>query len=288
MLLVQAPALLSFSATLSAQSDASGKKKSFEMDFDAELAQLANTEALVSDIRRDRTDRTEEDNALREGLAVPRAFKSARKISKRATSLIIASEVSGIAQYQQRFHNPTWPGGTSGVTIGVGYDLGFVNIREYRGAWSYYLGAEDFAALAECCGLQGALADKALERVGRIDIPWKVASRQFEEQIQPRCTGETQGVLANCDVLSADSLGALVSLVYNRGAAGFVVPASKDPGGRFTEMRNIKTLMDAKQFAGIPGQLLAMRRLWQSDPHGQGLVLRRELEAQLFSIGLVA
>jgi hypothetical protein len=51
-------------------------------------------------------------------------------------------------------------------------------------------------------------------------------------------------------------------------------------------MRNIRDLMVAKRFAEIPAQLLAMRRLWLRTPGGQGLVLRRELEAQLFSLGL--
>jgi len=46
--------------------------------------------------------------------------------------------------------------------------------------------------------------------------------------------------------------------------------------------------MEVKRFSDIPAQLRAMRRLWQKTPGGQGLVLRRELEAQLFSLGLAA
>jgi len=281
---------LSLTITLSTRSSAavsgSAPAESVETNFDSELAKLANTESFVSANRRDRADRIEEANAFPQGLAVPRALKSTKKISERATSLIISSEVSGVPQYNQKFHNPTWPGGGSGVTIGVGYDLGFVSAREFHEAWSHYLVAQDFNALLGCCGLQARLAREALDRVGHIDIPWQVADRQFREEIRPRCIGETQSVLPNCDLLSPDSLGALVSLVYNRGAAGFLVPSPKDAAGRFTEMRNIRSLMDAKQFDGIPAQLLSMRRLWEAAPDGRGLVLRRELEAQLFSIGL--
>lgn len=217
-----------------------------------------------------------------------RAFPSSRKISKRASALIISSEVSGASQYMQRFHRPSWPGGSSGVTIGIGYHLGFVNHSEFSGDWSAYLGREDFRALAGCCGMYAQRARTALREVLRVDIPWQIANRQYEEQVQPRRIGETEAVLRNCDALSPDSLGALVSLVYNRGAAGFLVPASKDRPGRFREMRNIRDLMQAKRFTEVPAQLLAMRRLWQRTPGGQGLVLRRELEAQLFSLGLLA
>jgi GH24 family phage-related lysozyme (muramidase) len=261
-------------------------RREFEDHFDSLLGELARTPSLSSGIRRDEDDRIAEGAALAQEQTFIRAFPSTRKISKRATSLIISAEVSGVSQYTERFHRPTWPGGSSGVTIGIGYDLGFVRVADFHGDWSAYLPAEDFRILSACCQLQGARARAAVNSVARVDIPWPVASRQYEEQIQPRRIGETETVLRNCDLLSADSLGALVSLVYNRGAAGFLVPQTKDPSGRFTEMRNIRTLMETRKFAGIPAQLLAMRRLWQKSRGGQGLVLRRELEAQLFSLGL--
>jgi len=250
------------------------------------VGQLASTPLQDSGLRRDQGDRIAESTALPEEQIFIRALPSLRRISSRATSLIISAEVSGASQYMQRFRRPTWPGGGSGVTIGIGYDLGFVRVNDFRNDWGAYLGAEDFRVLSACCGLQAGRARSALPSVTRVDIPWTVADRQYEEQVQPRRIGETESVLPNCDALSADSLGALVSLVYNRGAAGFLVSESKDTSGRFREMRTIRTLMAAKRFAEIPPQLLAMRRLWQRTPGGQGLVLRRELEAQLFNMGL--
>jgi GH24 family phage-related lysozyme (muramidase) len=283
--LLSVQAALALPACLEAQGGASSKRN-FESSFDALLGRLSNAGSLELGLRRDQTDRVEENNALPQGQVFIRALPSTARISKRATSLIISSEVSGVSQYMQRFHKPTWPGGSSGVTIGIGYDLGFVNLREFRGDWADYLGAADFALLASCCGVHSEPARAVLQSVSRVDIPWPVANRQYEEQIQPRRIGETQSVLRNCELLSPDSLGALVSLVYNRGAAGFLVPATKDPAGRFREMRKIRDLMEAKSFSGIPLQLLSMRRLWEKIPGGEGLVLRRELEAQLFSLGL--
>lgn len=286
LLLAQSMLALTVPGVSGAQSTAPLTRREFENNFDSLLNELAA--AGAAGVRRDQTDRIEEGAALAAGQIFLRAFPSSRKISRRATSLIIASEVSGASQYMHRFHNPTWPGGSSGVTIGIGYDLGFVNLREFHADWSDYLPAADLRALAACCGLQAARARSALHEVARVDIPWPLANRQYEEQIQPRRIGETEAALRNCDLLSPDSLGALVSLVYNRGAAGFLVPGDKDPAGRFREMRNIRELMEARRFADVPLQLLAMRRLWQRTPGGQGLVLRRELEAQLFSLGLTA
>jgi GH24 family phage-related lysozyme (muramidase) len=276
---------LSLPARLPADSQAPSRRD-FENSFDLQLDQLSSTAFPQSGIRRDQLDRLAEGSALPGDELFIRALPSLRKISKRASALIISSEVSGVSQYTQRFHRPTWPGGSSGVTIGIGYDLGFVNLREFGADWTDYLDGDEFRALSGCCGLYGERARSALRDVSRVDIPWPLANRQYEEQIQPRRIGETEAVLRNSGLLSPDSLGALVSLVYNRGAAGFLVPQNKDPAGRFREMRNIRYLMEAKRFAEIPAQLLAMRRLWQRAPGGQGLVLRRELEAQLFSLGL--
>lgn len=279
-------AALGVPVSLHAQGATSGKRE-LQSSFDALMNKLASAPADDSGIRRDQSDRIDEGQELTRQLFT-RAFPSSTRISERATSLIIASEVSGVSQYRERFHKPTWPGGSSGVTIGIGYDLGFVNIKEFRSDWGTYLPRADFALLSECCGVHSQRARTVLQSVARVDIPWPVANRQYQEQVQPRRIGETESVLRNCELLSPDSLGALVSLVYNRGAAGFLVAEAKDPSGRFREMRNIRSLMEAKQFRDIPPQLLAMRRLWERTPGGEGLVLRRELEAQLFSLGLFA
>jgi hypothetical protein len=145
-LLFQAALALPVSAH--AQVAAPGKRD-FETSFDFLLGKLSSTSADQSGVRRDQTDRVEEGQALAQRFFI-RAFASATRISERATSLIIASEVSGASQYRERFHKPTWPGGSSGVTIGIGYDLGFVNAKEFRSDWGTYIPAADFALLAQC------------------------------------------------------------------------------------------------------------------------------------------
>lgn len=46
-------------------------------------------------------------------------------ISDEAKLVVIGFEVTGQAYYEKHEARPTWPQGASGVTIGIGYDLGY-------------------------------------------------------------------------------------------------------------------------------------------------------------------
>ena len=111
-----------------------------------------------------------------------------------------------------------------------------------------------------------------------ITISWDESIAQFKGHELPKWEDITRSHLPNCDKLSGDSFGALVSLTYNRG------PSYSAPGSRFLEMRNIKAHMAAEQFSLIPNEFLSMRRLW---PPGKDLWNRRGHEALLFRDGLV-
>jgi GH24 family phage-related lysozyme (muramidase) len=84
--------------------------------------------------------------------------------------------------------------------------------------------------------------------------------------------------LPNTGKLGPDSLGALVSLTYNRGAS---YPKA---GERYKEMRAIKTHMTNKAYFKVPAEFRSMKRIWPDVP---GLQARREREAKLFELGLV-
>src|ERR1035438_7341084 len=72
-----------------------------------------------------------------------------------------------------------------------------------------------------------------------VDISWDVACKQFTEREVPKWIARTAAAYPNCDLLSPGSLGALVSLSYNRGCG----LAHED---RRIEMCNIHDLMAAK------------------------------------------
>ena len=202
----------------------------------------------------------------------------ADKPSKAAIDLIVESEVTSKGYYEKHYRKPEWPGGASGVTIAVGYDLGFANEAKLRNDWTGKIDDDMIDALIKYAGLTGEKAHaKLAEAREEIDIPWEAAYDVFENIDMPDWSAKVKKALPNTDKLSEDSFGALVSLAYNRGAS-----FSKD-GDRYKEMREIKENMANETFDQIPDCFREMKRLW---PNVRGLQDRRDAEAKLFEAGL--
>ncbi|MDR6450023.1 hypothetical protein J2794_006163 [Paraburkholderia terricola] len=201
-------------------------------------------------------------------------------ISDRAVGLIVAFEVTSEASYEKRYRHPIWPQGQSGVTIGIGYDIGYVTVAQLERDWAPCINAAAVAALKHVCGVKGANAGQALAGVHDVDVPFSAANAVFKNTTIPRVTAQIVAALPGVETLSPDSLGALVSLVYNRGASFSL------EGERYKEMRVIKADIAASKYSDIPAQLRSMKRLWQDKPNMAGLLRRRELEAIVFQDGL--
>ena len=201
-------------------------------------------------------------------------------ISQAAFDLIVEFEVSGEAAYNKLYRRPTWPKGASGVTIGIGYDCGYSTAAQIRSDWGGLLSPSMVAALASVAGLTGSRAQAALATVrDKVDVPWTAALAVFSNTSLPKYVA-LAAKLPNWDKLSPDCKGALVSLVYNRGAS------FSNAGARYQEMRNIKAHMAAERFSAIPAELRNMKRIWAGDPGMRGLLVRRDKEADLFGRGL--
>jgi len=249
---------------------ATGGASARESTFDALLAELESDPDLVEN-----TWTRRERQATR---SIGQGTPSSRLISPRASDMIVRLEVSSQRRYERYYTRPIWPGGQSGVTIGIGYDLRFANENFLLRDWGELLSAEMIDTLKSVLGLGRTDARDALPSVQSVEVPWAPALSQFAAFL-PYPTKETEDAFPNCDDLNDDSFGALVSLVYNRGSS--MSPNSE----RRREMREIRDLMRNKEFAPIPGKIRQMKRIW-TDPGSRGLVLRRELEAVLFEDGL--
>lgn len=200
------------------------------------------------------------------------------KSSQAAIDLIVMEEVSSQAAYQKLYQHPEWPGGASGVTIGIGYDCGYSTVATIAADWGDKLPAQMVKCLEDVAGVHGSPASSYAHQLrGVVTVPWEAAMAVFEQRDMPKWEGIVAHALPNTDLLSGDSFGALVSLAYNRGASFGAA------GDRFTEMRGIKALMAAKQFDRIPDEFRHMKRLW---PNVSGLQHRRDHEAALFEQGL--
>jgi len=201
-------------------------------------------------------------------------------ISDDAFNLIVTEEDSSEAYYTRHYQHFDWPEGASGPTIGIGYDCGYVTAAEARADWADIVEEATIDAIVAACGIKGEAAGAWVRAHGAsVTITWDQAIAEFRNREVPKWVGRVAASLPNLDKLTPDSLGALVSLAYNRGCS-FDLP---DP--RYAEMRAIKALMASEQFAKIPAEFLSMRRLW---PRGGDLWNRRAHEAALFQKGLVA
>lgn len=202
-------------------------------------------------------------------------------ISQAAFDLIVAEEVSSQAAYNARYQHPERPGGQSGITIGIGYDCGYSTPARIREDWGGHIPNAMVDALCSIAGLTGDRAQSALAIIRpQVIVPWQAAIDVFANTDIPRWAATVRKALPNCDKLSPDCFGALVSLAYNRGASFSMA------GDRYAEMRSIKAHMASQNFAAIPADFRSMKRLWTT-PSVRGVATRREHEALLFQKGLL-
>jgi hypothetical protein len=202
-------------------------------------------------------------------------------IPDEALTFVETEEDGSPAYYVAYYTHWDWPGGASGPTIGVGYDLGQVTRAEAEADWTGIVDPATVAHILTAVGLQGERAQAYVQaHKGEVTITWEEAIAEFKEREVPKWLIRCRAVLPYFDLLPGLCQGALFSLSYNRGTGGY-----QDPSPRDSEMRAIRQDMIAKNFAAIPAQIESMARLW---PTVKDLRDRRMHEAALFRKGLAA
>jgi len=198
-------------------------------------------------------------------------------LSKTSFDLIIYYEVGGESAYNKSYIKPTWPGGSSGVTIGIGYDIGYNTAASLKADWSGIISDSIIERLASCAGVKGSMARDAVLDVNDITIPWEAAKSVFVKKTLPRFKSECIRAFPGSDKLHPDAFGSLVSLVFNRGPA--------TTGKNREEMARIRAALTGQTkvtdiYDYIADELIAMKRVW-ANTNLTGLLKRREQEAQL-------
>ena len=194
-------------------------------------------------------------------------------ISKKAIDLIIKHEIGGRDVYSKKYERPTWAGGESGITIGIGADLGYMTEKEFLKVWSPNLNLNFVNALRPVVGLKGQQAKSMLKgELMNVRVPFNVAYEVFVKYDIPKYLAKTKAIYPLLETLNEDTQGALVSMVYNRG--------NKLEGDSRAEMRAIVDLIAKQDYDGIAEQIEKSKRLWEGKGL-DGLVVRRESEADL-------
>ena len=190
------------------------------------------------------------------------------KLSEAGLQLILDGEVGGGKAYYDKFcRRPVLPDPEhtqSGITIGIGYDLGQHTAPTFQDEWSDYLGWEPISVLTGVCGLKGMHAKPHLARL-----------RQFLAHTLPRYWNLTRDAFPGIEMSPPCVQEALLSVVFNRGAS--------IQGERRREMCEIRYFVPAGRYGEIPPQIRSMKRLWPNTP---GLLSRREAEAKHIETGL--
>ncbi len=193
-------------------------------------------------------------------------------VSLKTLDAIVAFEVSSKEAYTKFYQKPTWPGGASGVTIGIGFDVGYCTKQQFTKTWKGILPADAFDAMLPVLGKKGAACKALAEGLKtKVKVPYADAIKVFYNATLPLCATDVRNAYPGIEKLPPDAQGAILSLVYNRGPL-------IDNSDRRKEMKAMKPMIAAGNLAGIAAQLRSMKRLW---PDAKGLVKRRESEAVL-------
>jgi hypothetical protein len=198
-------------------------------------------------------------------------------INELSINTIIDFEVGSPTAYTQLYQSPIWPGGESGVTIGIGYDMGYMTTAQFKADWGNHLNPAAMGLLQTCIGVKGLKAKARLPFVKDIIIGYPLAKKVFINSSIPKYENMMLSIYPEAKELPENTYGMLVSLVYNRGASLV--------GDRRREMKTIQGLVKSKDIAGIAAQFLAMCRLWDVKKAG-GLIKRRIKEAGIIKLDI--
>lgn len=186
--------------------------------------------------------------------------------------MILKYEITSEVNYTANLDTPKWPGGESGITIGIGYDLGFATSVKLKNDW-HMLSDSKLKSLSTVVGKKGADAKKALTKsITNIVISIKDAKDVFYTVSLSEYAKKLRNIYPGVEKLPAGAQSALLSLIYNRG--------DSLKGDSRKEMANIVQLVKDKNLSQIATEIRSMKRLWK-DSGLTGLLKRRDQEAEM-------
>jgi hypothetical protein len=198
---------------------------------------------------------------------------SPENVAKMAADFLI--KVENVPQH------PYWPQGTSGVTLGVGWDLGYHSRTELRGTWAA-LGADTLARLEEAAGRKGRAAQALIPRLRSIEIPRSLSIQVLIRSLNDHYIPFVAQLFPGLERLPTEVQVVFISVVFNRGAS-----LGHDPDWRTAEevdrrweMRRMRDDVERADMFAIYAHLGTMKRLWETSGP-RGLRLRRRDEQAL-------
>lgn len=211
------------------------------------------------------------------------------KLNTNGIAFIAKEETGGLSYYELVTRWPHYPGHSSGITIGVGYDLRFNTEENFKELWGDLIPASHIDELSKDIGKKGSTTRaKELKKMG-IEVPFKSAWPVFIQLTLPRFYSSTESIYSSISRLPDYCRSVLVSLVFNRGTSL--------SGSTRKEMKEIQKILiraddpnltksqKTEILSEVEDEILSMKRLWAPS---SGLIKRRQSEANLWRNGLAS
>jgi hypothetical protein len=192
-------------------------------------------------------------------------------LTQEGIDAIIDFEVGGGRYYEDYLSGVCRPNtGESGITIGIGCDLGHLSKEEFEREWKEFLAPETFNKLMKVIGFKGWNAEDCQTGLSSVYIPFTTALAHFSKYTLPKWIYRSRRLWPKWDALLPLQRTALLSIAYNRGTSL--------TGTRREEMREIVEKLKEGNLQGIPLLIRNMSH-WHTL---NGLQIRRHKEAILF------
>ena len=206
-----------------------------------------------------------------EAVAEPLPPTPASNVELETAKLISGFEITSEAVYVKKYRGVICPGGASGPTIGIGYDLGTQTAATIRADWREHPDVDRLATASGQVGPGACAAWRNAHRDIRVELP--MAQQVFASRVLPDYTRQAQRALRKgWDGNTQHAQGAMKSLGYNRGWSM--------SGDRNREKREIRdNCFPAGDARCTAAQLRAMPRIWVGTPIERGMTARRNEEA---------
>ena len=194
-------------------------------------------------------------------------------VTRKAAAFLIKSEAVP--------PHPYWPGGTSGVTLGVGWDAGYHSRAELRETWAA-LGADALALLDSTAGKKGPEARALMPQLRAIEVPRSLSIQVLDRSLNDDYYPLVVQLFPGLERLPAEAQVVFISVVFNRGPSLGHDPdwsTAKEVDRRF-EMRRMQGDVESADMFAIYAHLGTMKRLWET-AGPRGLPIRRRDEQAL-------
>ena len=142
------------------------------------------------------------------------------KITTYGLDLIVHFEVGGASYYKKAYQRPVWPEGASGVTVGIGYDLGYNTKAQIRSDWCGRIPRKMVEALESCAGIKGSKARYYQQKIRwQVVIPLEAAMDVFINRSVTRFSAITKSTSNTIEKAHPYIQDMMLSQTFNRGSS---------------------------------------------------------------------